>query len=110
MSDHDGAAPAPPPSLIVIAIDHAFIGDESDGLTQDVYDALGALDAAWPEAIAHIRVEDMQALARVGERASRLPDPALERSDPLRAAARRVRHVLERRTLRAPGHDGAASP
>jgi hypothetical protein len=71
-----------------VAIDHRFIDDELDGVAQEVYDALGALDAAAPAAIAPLRREDLVALVEAGERAA-----CGERAE---SAARRVRHVLER--------------
>lgn len=80
-----------------VSIDHAFISPEHEALVQQVYSALGALDAASPAALAPLRRGDLQALIDAGERWSEVEDqpPALRES--VIAAARRLRHVLDRR-------------
>jgi hypothetical protein len=81
---------------VLIAIDHLFVGNEADGLAQAVYDALGALDAAWPAAIAPIGAADLAVLVGAARAAPRAAGPVGRERDLLQGAARRVGHVLER--------------
>jgi hypothetical protein len=81
---------------VLIAIDHLFVGSESDGLAQAVYDALGALDAAWPAAIAPLGAADLAALVDAARAAPRAAQPAGRERAALQGAVRRVGHVLER--------------
>jgi hypothetical protein len=93
---HVGPRIADPP--VVLAVDHLFIGDESDGFTDGLYRALGALDAECPEAIMTLSALDLHVLVEWAERwADSLEGDEDERAA-VRAAARRVRHVLERRS------------
>lgn len=81
---------------VVLAIDHLFVDDESDGLAQAAYDALGALDAAWPSAICPIASEDLRTLVAGALARCRELDFRGDEQQELAAAARRVGHLLER--------------
>jgi hypothetical protein len=86
----------------VLAVDHRFIADEADGFTDGLYRALGALDAECPEAIMTLSVLDLHLLVDWAERwVDTLEGDEDERSAVL-AAARRVRHVLDRSVERPP--------
>jgi hypothetical protein len=77
----------------VIGIDHAYIEDEA--AAQEVYDALGALDARCPDALVPLGLADLRQLVEAAERRLRLARvPPGDQA--LAGAVRRVRHVLER--------------
>ncbi|HEY1478743.1 MAG TPA: hypothetical protein VGF46_01865 [Gaiellales bacterium] len=78
-----------------ISIDHTFIDDESDGLTQAVYWALGALDSAWPQAVSTVASSDLELLVDAADRWAGRATPSPEQVA-LQAAVRRLRHLLER--------------
>jgi hypothetical protein len=82
--------------MFVVSIDHAFIAPEFDGLAQDVYDALGALDAACAAAILPLRREDLCALVDAGDRYAGNGAGSVASPELIAGAARRLRHVLER--------------
>jgi hypothetical protein len=81
---------------VLIAIDHLFVGGQDDGCAQTMYDALGALDAAWPEAIAPIAASDLALLVACARERAQSGEAAGRERDALQGAARRVGHVLER--------------
>jgi protein-tyrosine-phosphatase len=81
---------------VIIAIDHGFIADESDGAAQRAYDALGALDAEAPEAICPISSDDLRVLVEASLTRSAIVDPTSAEFRAITGAARRVRHVIER--------------
>jgi hypothetical protein len=83
-------------NMFVVSIDHAFIGPEFDGLAQDVYDALGALDAACAAAILPLRREDLHALVDAGDSYAGHGGGPVACPELIAGAARRLRHALER--------------
>jgi hypothetical protein len=84
-------------SPFLVSVDHRFIGDELDDVAQGVYDALGALDAAAPHAIATIGCEDLYALVDASERWIETGDVPFGSREAVIDASRRLRHLLERR-------------
>jgi hypothetical protein len=82
--------------MFVVSIDHAYIGSEFDGLAQNVYDALGALDAACAAAVLPLRREDLSALVDAGDRYAGNGSGSAASPELIAGAARRLRHVLER--------------
>jgi hypothetical protein len=82
------------PYRFVFAIQHGEIAQESDDLLQAVYDALGALDAACPRAIATIAEGDLDSVVRAGERALTGEGSWPQEVQHLREATRRLRVVL----------------
>jgi hypothetical protein len=81
---------------IILAVDHAFIGHEEDGLTAAVYLALADLELAWPAAVAPIRIDDLELLCDAAEHFHGASRFSLARRDALADASRRVRHMLDR--------------
>ena len=82
---------------MILAVDHRFIADESDGYSDGLYRALGALDVACPEALMTLSTVDLRLLVEWAERWAGALDGDEDERDMVRGAARRVRHVLERR-------------
>jgi hypothetical protein len=91
-----GADAALTASPFFVSIDHRFIADALDDVAQGVYDALGALDAAAPDAIATVGGDDLRALVRAGERWAEIGEGPYESRAAVADATRRVRHLLER--------------
>ena len=83
-------------SKIVAAIDHDFIAHEHEHLAADVYDALAALDDMSPGSVAPLRLQDLALLVEAAEWAA-ASGAAITQRQAVVAAARRVRHVLQRR-------------
>lgn len=83
---------------VVVAIDHRFVPAGSDELAQRVYDALGALDAACPEALLTLSADDLAALVHASRRWLAFSIPTIEERVPVEGAIRRCGHVLERRS------------
>jgi hypothetical protein len=83
-------------SRFFVSIDHAFVGDEFEGLVQDVYDALGALDAACEAALLPLRCDDLHALVDAGDHCAGNGYGTPTSREFVSGAARRLRHVLER--------------
>jgi hypothetical protein len=81
---------------IILAVDHAFIGHEEDGLTDAVYLALADLELAWPASVAPVRIDDLELLCDAAEHFHGANRFSLARRDALADAARRVRHMLDR--------------
>ncbi|MEO9177258.1 MAG: hypothetical protein ABI317_17220 [Gaiellales bacterium] len=82
--------------VFFVAIDHAFVGDEFEGLAQDVYDALGALDAACQAAVLPLGRADLCALVDAGDRLAGNGAGSPGQRELVAGAARRLRHALER--------------
>ncbi len=94
----DGAADASAStSPFFVSIDHRFIARGVDDVAQGVYDALGALDAAAPEAIATVGRDDLYALVDASERWVEAGAVPIESRAAVIDASRRLRHLLERR-------------
>jgi hypothetical protein len=83
-------------SRFFVAIDHTFVGAEFEGLVQDVYDALGALDAACDTALLPLRGDDLHALVDAGDHCAGNGYGTPASREVVSGAARRLRHVLER--------------
>jgi hypothetical protein len=81
---------------VYFSIFHAFIDDDLDSLAQDVYDALGALDAAAPEAIKTFRGNDLCEAVDAAERWSRSDECTPEERETLRGSVRRLRRIVRR--------------
>jgi hypothetical protein len=84
-------------SRFFVSIDHAFVGAEFEGLVQNVYDALGALDAACGAALLPLRCDDLHALVEAGEHCAGNGYGTPASREDVSGAARRLRHVLDRR-------------
>jgi hypothetical protein len=84
-------------SPFFVSIDHRFIASGLDDVAQGVYDALGALDAAAPDAIATVGRDDLYALVDASERWVETGAAPFERRAAVIDASRRLRHLLERR-------------
>jgi hypothetical protein len=93
MSTGRSASPERP---VLLALDHLFIPPHEDPAAQAVYDALGALDAACPEAIATLSTDDLVTLIRIALVWTSTAEPESPEHDEVAAAARRVAHVVER--------------
>jgi hypothetical protein len=91
-----GAEAALNASPFFVAIDHRFIANALEDVAQGVYDALGALDAAAPDAIATVGGDDLLALVHAGERWAEAGEAPYESRAAVADASRRVRHLLER--------------
>jgi hypothetical protein len=79
--------------LVLLAIDHLFVDDER--VADGVYQALGALDAACPLAIATLSPDDLRLLVAAAA-GSAARQPASARRALLDGACRRIEHVLDR--------------
>jgi hypothetical protein len=95
MGGYEGT-PGPSTYKTILAVDHAFIGHEEDGLTAAVYLALADLELAWPASVAPIRIDDLELLCDAAEHFHGASRFSLARRDALADASRRVRHVLDR--------------
>ena len=87
---------------VLLAIDHLFVGGESDGLLQQVYDALGALDSAAPSALCPISADDLAVLVAATVRHCADLDPRSDERQAALGAVRRIRHVMVRSPERSP--------
>ncbi|HEX4345014.1 MAG TPA: hypothetical protein VHZ31_05580 [Solirubrobacteraceae bacterium] len=92
MSDWDDERPDA--YRFLFTIQHARVEQESEELLQAVYDALGALDAACPSAIATIAEGDLDSVVRAGERSLTGEGSWPQELQQLRQATRRLRLVL----------------
>ena len=81
---------------VFISIDELFVGDDAEEIVADVYTALGALDAACPEALATLGADDLRRLAAAGARWAELELETPADQVALLGAVRRLRHLLER--------------
>jgi hypothetical protein len=88
--------PASSERPVLLALDHLFIPSQEDPAVQAVYDALGALDAACPEAIATLSADDLTILIRAALAWTRTIEPEQPEPREVMAAAGRLAHVLER--------------
>ena len=84
-------------SPFVVTIDHRFIDSGLEEIAQEVYDALGTLDALAPAAVATIGRADLLALVDASDRWLASGPDAPERRVAVMDASRRLRHLLERR-------------
>jgi hypothetical protein len=84
-------------NVFFVSIDHSFIDAEHERLAQDVYDALGALDAGCSAAILPLCGEDLHALVAAGEHCAQNGAGSSASRERVAGAARRLRHALERR-------------
>jgi hypothetical protein len=88
--------PASTARPVLFALDHLFIPSHEDPVAQDAYDALGALDAACPEAIATLSTDDLATLVRAALAWTRPLGSGAPSHDQVTGAAARISHVLER--------------
>jgi hypothetical protein len=81
---------------VLLAIDELFATGGSQCMLQQVYDALGALDDAAPEALCPISPDDLGLLIAATVRWCGTLDPRSDERQMALGALRRIRHVVAR--------------
>jgi hypothetical protein len=88
--------PASTERPVLFALDHLFIPARDEPIAQGAYDALGALDAACPEAIATLSTDDLAMLVRGALAWTRTLGSGAPSHEQMVGAADRISHALER--------------